>query len=626
MKLPSVRSASLPIGAGPRKRVFFFPLIALLFPWFDAALLAEDARKTPRTPAGGLLYFVNTTSDTVVANACANGLANCSLRGAITASNSHGGTDGIDISLPPGSVINLNSALPTVTDSVEIFGPGASNLTVRRASGTFRVLSVGAGTTVNISGLTLSNGNGSLGGAILNEGTTNLTNCALTGNIVTSAGGGIYNNLGIVTVTNCSITSNAAPSGGAGIYNASGTVTVTSSEVRNNLGGGILNVRASSPAILHLIKSNVSENNSGSGITAGTQGAVNATNSTISFNSASTGGGLITSGASLNLTNCTIVGNNATVGGGGGIRVANGNAQLKSCLVAQNSAADMTPDVSGDFGSAFTSAGFNLIGKKDGSTAFVQVTDQTGTIAAPLDPKIDPSGLQNNGGPTQTIALLATSPAIDKGTSNGLTGNLTTDQRGTGFSRTFDYPTIANAAGGDGTDIGAFELLTPYSVSRKIHGGTFPFDIQLPSSGAAGIECRSSTPADSHQIITTFASPVSVNSASVTSGTGTVGTVMANGAQIVTNLTGVGNAQTIVVTLVGVNDGTMTGNVAVPMALLLGDTSGNGSVNATDIGQTKAQSGQPLSAANFRMDANTNGLINASDIGLVKSRSGQSLP
>jgi hypothetical protein len=114
------------------------------------------------------------------------------------------------------------------------------------------------------------------------------------------------------------------------------------------------------------------------------------------------------------------------------------------------------PDVSG----AFTSSGFNLIGKTDGSSDFTQLTDQTGTIASPLDPKLDSTGLQDNGGPSQTIALLFGSPAIDKGTSHGLTGSLTTDQRGTGFARTFDDPAIANATGGDGTDIGAFEVQT----------------------------------------------------------------------------------------------------------------------------------------------------------------------
>ena len=62
------------------------------------------------------------------------------------------------------------------------------------------------------------------------------------------------------------------------------------------------------------------------------------------------------------------------------------------------------------------------------------------------------------------------------------------------------------------------------------------------------------------------------------------------------------------------------------MAILVGDTNGNGSVTASDIGQTKAQSGQPTTAANFRTDVNANGSITASDIGLVKSMSGTALP
>src|SRR5438105_13812191 len=110
------------------------------------------------------------------------------------------------------------------------------------------------------------------------------------------------------------------------------------------------------------------------------------------------------------------------------------------------------PDVWG----AFTSQGFNFVGRKDGSVGFTAATDKKGTIASPLNPQLDPKGLRNNGGPTQTVALLQGSPAIDKGTSNGLTGTLTTDQRG--FARTVDNGSIPNATGGDGTDIGAFEF------------------------------------------------------------------------------------------------------------------------------------------------------------------------
>ena len=55
------------------------------------------------------------------------------------------------------------------------------------------------------------------------------------------------------------------------------------------------------------------------------------------------------------------------------------------------------------------------------------------------------------------------------------------------------------------------------------------------------------------------------------------------------------------------------------MDVLLGDTTANGSVNSSDISQTKAQSGTTASASNFRTDVTANGVINSSDISLVKS-------
>jgi hypothetical protein len=62
------------------------------------------------------------------------------------------------------------------------------------------------------------------------------------------------------------------------------------------------------------------------------------------------------------------------------------------------------------------------------------------------------------------------------------------------------------------------------------------------------------------------------------------------------------------------------------MSLLLGDTTGNGSVNASDISQAKGQSGQAIGSGNFRNDVNVNGSINSSDISIVKAQSGTALP
>jgi len=95
---------------------------------------------------------------------------------------------------------------------------------------------------------------------------------------------------------------------------------------------------------------------------------------------------------------------------------------------------------------------------------------------------------------------------------------------------------------------------------------------------------------------------------------------------VTVDLSGVTNIQTISVTLGSVTDGTTTNDVTVRMSVLAGDTNGNRSVTASDIGETKARSGQAVTAVNFRADVNASGSINASDISVVKSRSGTQLP
>ncbi len=187
------------------------------------------------------------------------------------------------------------------------------------------------------------------------------------------------------------------------------------------------------------------------------------------------------------------------------------------------------------------------------------------------------------------------------------------------------------AGGYDSTGTGLLNTMERFlvpvaqsAVSRKTHGGAGTFDIPLPLTGSVGIECRNS--GGSQTIIVNFATSVTVAGASVTSGTGNVGSFVVSGAQVTVNLTGVTNAQRITVTLSSVNDGTNTGDVLVPMGVLTGDTNGNGAVNAGDVSQTKGQSGQAVTAANFRTDVNANGLINAGDVAQVKGASGTSLP
>jgi Ca2+-binding RTX toxin-like protein len=144
----------------------------------------------------------------------------------------------------------------------------------------------------------------------------------------------------------------------------------------------------------------------------------------------------------VTLTNCTVSGNSATAGNGGGLYNKGGKTKAGNTIVAGNTASSTAPDAQGPF----VSLGHNLIGKTNGSTGWLS-SDRKGTVAHPLDPKLDTNGLQNNGGPTLTMALLAGSPAIGKGSNSLVPAGLTTDERGAGFSRLVGK-----------VDIGAYEF------------------------------------------------------------------------------------------------------------------------------------------------------------------------
>jgi hypothetical protein len=175
------------------------------------------------------------------------------------------------------------------------------------------------------------------------------------------------------------------------------------------------------------------------------------------------------------------------------------------------------------------------------------------------------------------------------------------------------------------------------AVSRKTHGGSGDFDIPLPLTGNVGVECRNGGGTNDYTMVIIFGTSVNVTGnpqAQVTLGSGNIGSggtsnggaVTVAGSVVTIPLTNIANAQRINVTLRGVGDGAGSGDVVIPMGILLGDTSGNGAVTSTDVTQTKAQSGQPVSAGNFRSDVSANGAISATDVTTVKLRSGTALP
>ena len=190
------------------------------------------------------------------------------------------------------------------------------------------------------------------------------------------------------------------------------------------------------------------------------------------------------------------------------------------------------------------------------------------------------------------------------------------------------YVAGGGAAGGGSAAVESIGSCAPTvigAVSRVTHaGGCGTFDIPLSLTSPAGVEDRST--GGNYTVVVTFSGNETVTSASVTchnpgTGTGTAGAVGGSGTPVITiPLTGVSNAQTLTVHING------TTNADIPMSILIGDSNGNGTVNAADIAQTKGRTGQAVDATNFRSDVNANCAINAGDIGLIKGNSGTSVP
>ncbi len=163
------------------------------------------------------------------------------------------------------------------------------------------------------------------------------------------------------------------------------------------------------------------------------------------------------------------------------------------------------------------------------------------------------------------------------------------------------------------------------AVSRKMHGTLGPFDINLLTPNP--VECRSS--GGNHTLVLTFNNYLVGGSASVTTGTGTVsGQPAFSGKTVTIDLVGVSDMQKLVVTLHNVTDrfSQVLPDTPITINMLIGDTTGNKLVTASDISETKLRSGSVTTASNFRADVTVNGTISASDITLVKSRTGAFVP
>jgi hypothetical protein len=188
-------------------------------------------------------------------------------------------------------------------------------------------------------------------------------------------------------------------------------------------------------------------------------------------------------------------------------------------------------------------------------------------------------------------------------------------------------------------EFGTAHPLIPTSVvSRKTHGSAGPFDVDLKPP-AAGIECRTGGSTGDHTVVMTFGLPVTVAGngtvkAQVTSGTGQVGSggtangnaVTVNGTVVTVPLTNVANAQRLTISLFGVSDGIRTGDVSIPMSVLLGDVNASSRVDAADVSLVRQQTLQTVTSSNFREDVNASGRIDAADVSIARQQTLTSLP
>jgi hypothetical protein len=297
-------------------------------------------------------------------------------------------------------------------------------------------------------GCTLDNDTaGGGGGGVYSRAPLTLTNCTLGNDSTPGLGGGglFVATSSTATVSNCTFSNDSAPGEDGGAVVNEGTVVATGCTFSNDPDSGLFNFTTDpGTGVATLTGCTFSNDGAVQGGGLANEGSAALTNCTFSDNTATgnAGGGGIWNAQNgvLTLTNCTVANNAAPNGSGGGIaNNAGGTLTLINTIVAQNSAGS-GPDIGG----TINTADHDLIGDSTGATI---ITDQGGNLVGGngnpvIDPRLGP--LANHGGPTQTLALLRSSPAIGHADDSQAPA---TDQRG--HQRTDHF--------GLATDIGAFE-------------------------------------------------------------------------------------------------------------------------------------------------------------------------
>jgi hypothetical protein len=399
-----------------------------------------------------------------VAHAAAISCTTSSLISAIKTANSTSG--GGTVTLPTGCTFKLttvnntvqgSNGLPVITNKVTVNGNGA---TITRSSGApnfrfFFVSSVAPGGNLTLNSLTLSNGAAPVtienhgGGAIMNRRRLSVTHVTFLDNvdlIPGSAGGGGIDNHdgGQATISKSTFIDNSAEEGGAIEDEATvpgAFLNISQSTFSNNTatkygGGGVENQPGGNDTLTAdtFVGNTALE---GGGIANG--GTMTVTTSTLENNTEKgNGGGGIQNYGTITIRQTTLSGNGGP-GGGADLHTDVPSGTTVTTTVTQSIVANGVTSSNCGGPGPITDNGYNL--DTGVSCAFSTVDHSLSNTQPQLE------ALASNGGPTQTMALPATSPAVDAIPSSVMGCAGSTDQRG-----------VARPQGA-GCDIGAYELI-----------------------------------------------------------------------------------------------------------------------------------------------------------------------